>query len=151
MIGRLVGKVSAEDGDGATTIDVAGVGYEVTLPPGTLGRAVHHKDAVELIVHTHVREDALELFGFASLLERKVFRLLIGVPNVGPRTALAVLGHLPAPELAHAVAAQDIKTLNKIPGIGKKTAERLVLELREKLLKLGPATSGPKPPATATG
>ena len=96
MIGRLRGRVAADEVSGIVLIDVGGVGYEVTTPAGVLGRARRHgEDEVELIVHTHVREDALELFGFASDHERRVFRLLIGVPNVGPRTALGVLSALP--------------------------------------------------------
>jgi Holliday junction DNA helicase RuvA len=90
-----------------------------------------------LYTHTHVREDALELYGFTSLIERDVFRLLLDVPNVGPKTALGVLSSLPPPELARAVEARDIARLSKVSGVGKKTAERLALELREKLPRLG--------------
>ena len=86
-----------------------------------------------LHVHTHVREDALDLYGFASDTERRAFRLLIGVPNVGPKTALAVLSALPLPDLGRAVRDGDVGRLTRVPGIGKKTAERLVLELKEKL------------------
>lgn len=121
------------------TVDVGGVGYEVHIPGGTLGRsgtpAADHAQ-VTLHVHTHVREDALDLFGFASEVERVVFRLLITVPNVGPKTALGILSALPPPELAKAVADRDLGRLTSVSGIGKKTAERLVLELREKLPKL---------------
>ena len=83
-----------------------------------------------------MREDALDLFGFSSELERVVFKLLIGVPNVGPKTALGILSALPPPELASAVADRDLARLTSISGIGKKTAERLVLELKEKLPRL---------------
>jgi Holliday junction DNA helicase RuvA len=138
LIGRLVGNVVAT-GDGTVTIDVAGVGYEVHIPGGTIGRSSGGGDArVTLFVHTHVREDTLDLFGFASELERLVFKLLIGVPNVGPKTALAILSALPPPELASAVVDRDLARLTSISGIGKKTAERLVLELREKLPRLTP-------------
>lgn len=133
MIGRLCGKLVAEELDGHVILDVNGVGYEVLLPAGTAGRVRAAGEPAILHVHTHVREDALDLFGFASALEREVFRLLIGVPNVGPKTALAVLGELPPPELVRAVSHGDVARLNKISGIGKKTAERLVLELKEKL------------------
>jgi Holliday junction DNA helicase RuvA len=144
MIGRLTGKLLGDDVEGVVTLDVQGVGYDVAVPLGTIGRARKGPDAVlTLFVHTHVREDALELFGFSSELERKVFRLLLGVPNVGPKIALAVLSALPAPELAQAVVGEDRARLNKVPGVGKKTAERLVLELREKLLKLGPVQTAP--------
>jgi holliday junction DNA helicase RuvA len=147
LIGRLVGNVVAT-GDGTVTLDVAGVGYEVHIPGGTIGRSAPSADArVTLFVHTHVREDTLDLFGFASELERIVFKLLIGVPNVGPKTALAILSALPPPELASAVGDRDLARLTSISGIGKKTAERLVLELKEKLPRLaplGPAATAPR-------
>src|SRR5262245_44750271 len=130
MIGRLRGRVLGDDAFGTVLIDVGGVGYDVTVPAGTLGRAVRSAgDQVELFIHTHVREDALDLFGFASEDDRRVFRLLIGLPNVGPKTALGVLSALPVAELSRAVGASDVARLTKVPGIGKKTAERLVLEL----------------------
>lgn len=134
MIGRLVGNVVATN-DGTITVDVSGVGYEVHVPGGTLGRTIGTSgdSRVTLYVHTHVREDSLDLFGFSSELERLVFKLLIGVPNVGPKTALGILSALPPPELASAVADRDLARLTSISGIGKKTAERLVLELKEKL------------------
>lgn len=134
MIGRLVGNVVATN-DGTVTVDVGGVGYEVHVPGGTLGRTSSGagESRVTLYVHTHVREDSLDLFGFASELERLVFKLLIAVPNVGPKTALGILSALPPPELASAVADRDLARLTSISGIGKKTAERLVLELKEKL------------------
>lgn len=134
MIGRLRGRVAADEVSGLVVVDVGGVGYEVVTPAGTLGRARKSgSDELELVIHTHVREDALELFGFASENDRRVFRLLIGVPNVGPKTALGVLSALPAAELSKAVRMGDVARLTKVPGIGKKTAERLVLELKEKL------------------
>ena len=137
MIGRLAGKVIGDDPGGALVVDVHGVGYELMTPVGTRGRAGDAGDGnVLLFVHTHVREDALELFGFASETERRVFRMLIDVPNVGPRTALNVLSALPSEELGAAVSAGDVARLCRVPGIGKKTAERLVLELREKLGKI---------------
>jgi len=136
MIGRLAGKVIADDLAGSLVLDVAGVGYELATPLGTLERTQRDGDHVVLHVHTHVREDALELFGFASDAERRTFRLLIGVPNVGPKTALAVLSALPLPELSRAVRDANVARLTRVPGIGRKTAERLVLELKEKLSPL---------------
>jgi Holliday junction DNA helicase RuvA len=110
-----------------------------------LGRAARSaNDDVELWVHTHVREDALDLFGFASELERRVFRLLVSVPNVGPKTAIGVLGALPLAELSRAIAGRDLGRLGKVPGIGKKTAERLVVELVEKLPALVPPDGSSK-------
>jgi Holliday junction DNA helicase RuvA len=138
MIGRLTGKLVQSEHDGTATVDVNGVGYDVTIPLGTLERASEkaQSEKITLLIHTHVREDAFELYGFSSELERRVFRLLLGVPNVGPKIALAVLSSLPAPDLVRAVVAQDMARLNKVSGVGKKTAERLILELKEKLLKL---------------
>jgi holliday junction DNA helicase RuvA len=137
LIGRLVGNVVATN-DATITVDVGGVGYEVHVPGGTLGRtgAAGGDTRVTLFVHTHVREDTLDLFGFASELERLVFKLLIAVPNVGPKTALGILSALPPPDLASAVADKDLARLTSISGIGKKTAERLVLELKEKLPRM---------------
>jgi Holliday junction DNA helicase RuvA len=110
------------------------VGYEITVPLGTLGRApVDDGGRVTLWVHTHVREDALSLFGFADELERAAFRVLLGVSNVGPKIAVAVLGALPAAELAAAVARKDLAALTAVSGVGRRIAERLLLELRDKL------------------
>ncbi len=150
MIGRLSGRIVVEEPDGSIVLDVHGVGYEVATPIGSVGRAraTAGEDNVVLFVHTHVREESFELFGFASQVERGVFRLLLGVPNVGPKTALAVLSALPPPELSRAVHAGDLPRLNKIPGIGKKSAERLVLELKEKLPRVVQAT---EPAAAAPG
>jgi holliday junction DNA helicase RuvA len=146
VIGRLTGRVLTQEADGAVLLDVGGVGYELSIPLGTLGRA-HTDDAgrVMLWVHTHVREDALALFGFADETERAAFRALIGVSNVGPKIAVAVLGALPAAELARAIARRDIAAMTGIPGIGKKIAERLMLELRDKL----PVLSATAPVARA--
>lgn len=134
MIGRLTGTVQDEP-DGTVVIDVNGVGYEVIVPIGTLGRATTKDDSgkVTLFVHTHVREDVLSLFGFASDADRLAFRTLIGVSSVGPKTAIAVLSAMPAPDLGRAIAQKELGKLTQIPGIGKKTAERLLLELKDKL------------------
>jgi Holliday junction DNA helicase RuvA len=137
VIGRLTGRVVAEEPDGGLVLDVGGVGYELRAPLGTLGRiAASEGGAVHLFTHLHVREDVLDLYGFSSELERRVFRLLLDVPNIGPKTALGVLSALPPDELAAAVAAKDVGRLTRIDGVGKKTAERLVLELRERLPKV---------------
>ena len=142
MIGRLRGRVLTDEATGAVVLDVHGVGYDVLTPVGTLGRArVDAQREVELWIHTHVREDALDLFGFATETDRRVFRLLLAVPNVGPKTALGVLSAMPVDELSRAVERGDHARLGKIPGIGKKTAERLVLELKEKLRGLDSSVS----------
>ncbi len=134
MIGRLTGKVAVQEADGGVVLDVGGVGYELAVPLGTLGRArTDEVGRVILWVHTHVREDALALFGFSDEAERAAFRALVGVSNVGPKIAIAVLGALPAAELARAVARRDMAALTGVSGIGKKIAERLLLELRDKL------------------
>jgi holliday junction DNA helicase RuvA len=151
MIGRLVGKLVSDDVDGTILLDVSGVGYEVTVPLGAVGRSrqAHTDGDLTLHIHTHVREDALALFGFASPTEREVFRALIALPGIGPKLALAVLSALPPAELDAAVASNDLKRLNAISGVGKKTAERLVLEMKERLPKLGIAQSAenaPRPP-----
>ncbi len=132
MIGKLVGTVAVEEPT-SLTVDVRGVGYEAACPVGTADRARRSDGNVELWVHTVVRTDALELFAFATELERRVFRQVIGVPNVGPRTALGVMSALPVVELVRSVQAGDLARLVRVPGIGKKTAERLILELRGKL------------------
>ncbi len=142
MIGRLTGRVVAQEADGSIVLDVSGVGYELAVPLGTVGR-VRADDAgrITLWVHTHVREDALALYGFVDETDRSTFRLLLGVSNVGPKIAVAVLGALPAASLAHAVARRDLAALTRIPGIGKRIAERLLLELRDKLSAVAASSS----------
>jgi Holliday junction DNA helicase RuvA len=153
MIGRLRGKVVAEDPGGTVVVDVAGVGYELFMPLGTVGRARSEPSGEAVFhVHTHVREEALDLFGFASDAERRVFRVLLSVPSVGPKTALAVMSALPLPELARAVHHGDVARLMRVPGIGKKSAERFVLELKDKLGHLdpgNPADPGDRVPAAS--
>jgi Holliday junction DNA helicase RuvA len=144
LIGRLVGKIVEEGVDGTVVLDVCGVGYELTVPVGTVGRVNHAaregEGAVTLFVHTHVREDALLLYGFSSRDERAVFRQLIGVSNIGPKIALNILGALSVGELAAAIARAETSKLTAVPGVGKKTAERIVLELKDKLLVQTPST-----------
>ncbi len=147
MIGFLRGTVVNAELDGRLVVDVRGVGYELSAPLGAVPTALPTDPQPEvcLYVHTHVREDALDLFGFATPADRAVFRLLIGIPGVGPRTALGVLSALPTTELASAIEGADVKRLQKISGIGKKSAERLVLELKGKLeraIPMGAAAHG---------
>ncbi len=151
IIGRLTGTVSAEEPNGTVLVEVGGVGYEVMTPLGTLGRAPSDGAQVTLHVHTHVSEKSISLYGFASTDDKLVFRLLLTVQNLGPKTAVAVLGELPAPELIRAIADKDVTRLNAVSGIGKRTAERLVLELREKLpkLQLSGSAGGEAPPDNA--
>lgn len=138
MIARLSGVV-LEKGDGFTVLDVHGVGYLVHLSQVSLAALPPRGGAATLRCMTHVREDALDLFGFATEEEEAVFRELIGVKSVGPRAALNILSGIDARELATAVAQGDVARLTKVPGIGKKTAERLVVELKDKLLSLARA------------
>jgi holliday junction DNA helicase RuvA len=142
VIGRLTGIVVTEGGDDTFLLDVRGVGYELVGPLGTVGRARGQSpgEEVTFYVHTHVREDALSLFAFATPEDKTAFRTLISVSNVGPKMALAVLSAMPADELSRVVAAKDLAKLVAVPGIGKKTAERLLLELKD---KLAPATRRP--------
>ncbi|KYF57394.1 Holliday junction ATP-dependent DNA helicase RuvA, partial [Sorangium cellulosum] len=151
MIGRLSGHIVEEGDEGTVVLDVAGVGYEVTVPLGALGRArgIAGSDAITLFVHTHVREDALLLYGFATREDRAAFRVLIGISSIGPKIALAILSALGAAELAAVIARRETARLTAIPGVGKKTAERLVLELKDKLVNLPavPASPAAAPPA----
>lgn len=150
MIGRLRGEVIERTAT-SIVVDVQGVGYVVTVPR----RGAFPVGArVDVHVHTHVREDALDLFGFTSSLDREVFHLLIGVPGIGPVKAMGIL-ETPPEELVGLVRAKDLARLSKLPGVGKKTAERLVLDLHEKMVALAaldaavPSTPS-RPPAQAS-
>ena len=135
-------------------VDVGGVGYEVMVPLGTVGRLAPEGDIVTLHVHTHVREDALLLYGFATLDDRAAFRLLTGISAIGPKIAMNILGALSIADLAVAVTRGETARLTKIPGVGKKTAERIILELKDKLLAPkagGAATTSPPVKAVQAG
>ncbi|MDD3529239.1 MAG: Holliday junction branch migration protein RuvA [Gallionellaceae bacterium] len=141
MIGRLTGTL-LEKHPPQILVDVHGVGYEVDVPMSTFYNLPAVGDKVALYTHFSVREDAQQLFGFLSAKEREVFRTLIRISGVGPRLALSVLSGLNVDELAQAVAMQDGSRLTKIPGVGKKTAERLLLELKGKLADALPTVAG---------
>ncbi len=132
MIGRLTGKL-IEKRPPTIVVEVQGVGYEVDVPMSTFFQLPAAGSAITLHTHLMVREDAHLLFGFATDQERQVFRQLLKISGVGARTALAVLSGMSVSELYQVVLAHDGARLTKIPGIGKKTAERLLLELRDKL------------------
>lgn len=132
MIGRLTG-VLAEKSPPLVLIDVQGVGFEVDVPMSTFYNLPGLGERVVLLTHTVVREDAHLLFGFLSTEERQTFRQLIKISGVGPRMALAILSGLSVGELTQAIAQQEVNRLTKVPGIGKKTAERLLLELKGKM------------------
>ena len=132
MIGRLTGRLAAKHPP-QVLVDVGGVAYEVDVPMSTFYALPATGETVSLFTQLIVREDAHTLYGFATLEERAAFRQLIRISGIGARTALSVLSGLSVAELAAAVALQQAATLVKIPGIGKKTAERLLLELKDKL------------------
>lgn len=132
MIARLHGRI-AEKHPHRVTVDVNGVGYDLQIPLSTFYSLGEAGTEAAFRVHTHVREDTLALFGFATALELQVFEQLIGISGIGPRLALAVLSGIEPTDLVRAVARGDVRRLTGIPGIGKKTAERMGLELRDRL------------------
>jgi Holliday junction DNA helicase RuvA len=114
-------------------VDVNGVGYEVFVPLSTFYGLGEPGSEIAVRIHTHVREDALLLYGFATLLEQELFERLIGIGGIGPKLALAVLSGIEPPELIRAIERGDVARLTAIPGVGKKTSERIVLELKDRL------------------
>jgi len=156
VIGRLTGSIVDQGADGACVIDVNGVGYEVFVPLGALGRLPQGSsggalaNVVTLHVHTHVREDAFMLYGFATANDRAAFRVLIGVTGIGPKLALGILSSMSAADLADAIGKGDKGRFKGVSGVGTKLGARLVLELKDKLdFVRGEASSGavarPKP------
>jgi holliday junction DNA helicase RuvA len=143
VIGRLTGKLAGKQPP-QVLVDVAGVAYEVDVPMSTFYSLPATGEPVTLFTHLIVREDAHILYGFATLEERAAFRQLIRISGVGARTALAVLSGLSVADLAQAVALQEAGRLTKVPGIGKKTAERLLLELKGKLAEVQVAAGAEK-------
>jgi Holliday junction DNA helicase RuvA len=125
-------------------VDVHGVGYDVQVPVSTFYQAGEPGQDVTLRIHTHVREDQIALFGFASMLEQHLFERLLGVNGIGPKLALAVLSGIEPGDLVAAVQQADVARLTRIPGVGRKTAERITLELRDRLAAIAelPTTSG---------
>ena len=136
MIAHLRGTL-LEKHPNQVIIECGGVGYDVTIPVTTFSRLGEVGQEVKLRIHTQVREDAFALFGFASLDEKRLFEKLIGVSGIGPKLAVTVLSGLAANDLVAALRTGDLARLVKIPGVGKKTAERMVLELRDKVDGLG--------------
>ena len=149
MIGRLSGRLVAKHPP-QVLLDVAGVAYEVDVPMSTFFNLPATGESVTLHTHLVVREDAHVLYGFGTLEERAAFRQLIRISGVGARTALALLSGLSVAELAQAVATQESARLTKVPGIGKKTAERLLLELKGKLAQPLPGAGGAKASSAAS-
>ncbi len=135
MIGRLEGKL-AEKTPEAVLVDANGVGYDVRIPLSTFLELPDEGKIVRFRVHTYVREDQLQLFGFLSEQERSLFRLFLSVSGVGPRLALALLSGLPVARVVQAIRQRDLAALRGIPGVGNKTAERILVELRDKVGRL---------------
>jgi Holliday junction DNA helicase RuvA len=136
MIALLTGKIAHKSPD-FIILDVNGVGYRVQIPFSTYYALPAEGGSVSLQIHTSVKEDAINLYGFRTQQEKEVFQLLIGVSGVGPKLANGILSNSEPSELAESLMRGDLARLSAIPGIGKKTAERLVLELKEKVKKLG--------------
>lgn len=133
MIGFLKGKVIAADGQ-TVTLMVGGIGFEVMMP--TDGESLFTiGDEAEIYTYMHVRETEIGLYGFSNLLEKKLFNILIGVSGIGPKSAMQMLGVASPQGIIVAISSEDEKVLSSLPGIGKKTAARLILELREKIVK----------------
>ena len=132
MIAHLRGTL-LEKHPNLVIVDTGGVGYEVTIPVSAYSSLPETGSQVQLHIHTHVREDALLLFGFTSAADKALFEKLITVSGIGPKLAVTALGGLTAPDLAAAIREGSVEQLVRIPGVGKKTAERMVLELRDKL------------------
>lgn len=145
MIGRLHGKL-LEKAPPQILIDVSGVGYEVDVPMSTFCNLPDIGSDVTLLTHFVVREDAMLLYGFATAAERQTFRALIKISGIGPRIGLAVLSGMSTGDLAAAIEEGNLGLLTRIPGIGKKTAERLILELKGKLV---PEANGSSTPAAS--
>lgn len=136
MIAMLSG-VLVEKGADHVIVDVGGVGYRVNVSLQTLGELPREGEAARLLTHLAVREDALTLYGFATAEERSAFELCTSVNGIGPKIAMAILSQLAPSELAEAVRCEDVPRLKRVPGVGGKTAERIVLELRDKIDKAG--------------
>jgi Holliday junction DNA helicase RuvA len=149
VIARLRGLI-VRKGPGEVVLEVGGVGYRVQIPVSTFCRLGDVGSEAGLLTYTHVREDTLALFGFLTAEEQELFELLIGVAGVGPKLAVNILSGIEAPELVQALCASDVARLTRIPGVGKKTAERLVLELKEKVQKLL-APASPEAAAASAG
>ena len=137
MIAWLSGRLRHKSVD-HLIIDVAGVGYQVSVPLSTYSAIPEDGEDVSLHIYTHVREDSLSLFGFLTEAEKSMFMLLLGVSGIGPKLALAILSSLPVQDLSRAILSSDESRLFSIPGIGKKTAARMLLELKDKMKLIMP-------------
>lgn len=150
MIGHLRGTL-IDKRPNQVLLDVAGVGYQVQIPLSTFYAIGELKEEVSLLVHTHVRDDALLLYGFLTAREKHFFELLISASGVGPSLALKILSGMSVDDLIPAIRAGDLPALTRIPGVGKKTAERIVVELRDKLAQMEAAVPAEEKPAARGG
>ena len=148
MIGQLRGRL-AEKRPNQVLVDVGGVGYLVQVPLSTYGALGELHTEVTLLIHTHVREDALALYGFVSAREKHFFEMLLSASGVGPTLALKILSGMSVEELVPAIRGSDLVRLTKIPGVGRKTAERMVVELKDKLEAVAVETEKPAPSSPA--
>ena len=148
MIAHLSGRILRK-GPQEVVIEAAGVGYRVSIPLSTFYRLAEEAGEASLRIHTHVREDTLQLFGFLTAREQELFERLISVSGVGPRLATSILSGIETDELTAALRDSDVARLTRIPGVGKKTAERLVVELKDKMPPPGAATD--EEPRRASG
>lgn len=147
MIAALTGRL-AHKAPSHVILDVHGVGYEVFIPLSTFYALPEINESASLSVYTHLREDAIQLYGFVTALEKDSFILLTSISGIGPKLALSVLSALNVPDLVSAILAGDVEKLSSVPGIGKKTAARIVLELKDKVERLR-VTPGPIPQAVS--
>src|SRR5436309_7598524 len=147
MIGQLRGRL-AEKRPNQVLVDVGGVGYVVQVPLSTYAALGELHTEVTLLIHTHVREDALALYGFVSAREKHFFEMLLSASGVGPALALKILSGMSVEELVPAIRGSDLARLTRIPGVGRKTAERMVVELKDKLEVV--AIEAERPAATST-
>ena len=146
MIAHLRGRILRK-GPQEVVVDVGGVGYRVSIPVSTFYRLAEPGGEVELRTYTHVREDTLALYGFLTAAEQDLFERLISVGGVGPRLAVSILSGIEVPELIAALRTSDLSRLTRVPGVGKKTAERLIVELKDKM----PAAAADEAPAARPG
>jgi Holliday junction DNA helicase RuvA len=148
VIAHLHGRI-LEKQPNRIVVDVNGVGYDLSVPLSTFYGLGEPGSEIALRIHTHVREDALSLYGFATRLEQDLFERLIGISGIGPKVALAVLSGIEPPELVRAIERGDLARLTAIPGVGKRTSERIVLELKDRLPRAPIAADGATPEAPA--
>ena len=139
MIARIKG-ILIELGFGQVVVDVHGIGYRIFIPMSTYDRLPNANEEVTLLTYTQVREDAFQLYGFATKEERELFEILVGVSGIGAKLALNILSTMPVTTFCKAVSNSELAIIKQINGVGKRTAERIVVELRDKLAKLSPET-----------